>query len=134
MMMIIRRDGSLGFPGGKVNEGESFEDALARELYEEIGLEVHSDLVWRTEKQPSCSHNVTESLKSHLFIDEVVSATTFSSLIREYRYASHADEVQGLIFVETTREAIQNLRDNFKLAPTASEELEFLSTYFNGAE
>jgi A/G-specific adenine glycosylase len=45
-MLIVRRpqDGLLGglweFPGGKIEEGESAEDAVRREIMEEVGMEV----------------------------------------------------------------------------------------------
>ncbi len=40
VIMIDRWDGRIGFPGGTLEEGEPLEDALVREIYEEIGIRV----------------------------------------------------------------------------------------------
>ncbi|MBN2824229.1 MAG: NUDIX domain-containing protein [Campylobacterales bacterium] len=40
VIMIDRWDGRTGFPGGTLEEGETLEEALVREIKEEIGLNI----------------------------------------------------------------------------------------------
>jgi 8-oxo-dGTP diphosphatase len=39
-LVLVKPDGSLDLPGGRVEKGETLESALCREIYEETGLKV----------------------------------------------------------------------------------------------
>ena len=75
-LMTLRFDGTFGFPGGYIDDGETIEEGLSRELREEIGLDP-AQLVITPEDQ-LCSHLVTNhhghqgsNLCLHFFVKEV---------------------------------------------------------------
>ena len=61
IIMIDRWDGRIGFPGGTLEEGELLEDALKREVFEEIGIRV------KPEKCIGICSLETPKIRTHLY-------------------------------------------------------------------
>jgi U8 snoRNA-decapping enzyme len=61
VIMIDRWDGRMGFPGGTLEEGEPLEDALIREINEEIGIKV------KPEKVKEIVSFENEKIATHLY-------------------------------------------------------------------
>jgi 8-oxo-dGTP diphosphatase len=100
--------GKWEFPGGKVEEGESDEDALVREYYEELGVPVRTGALLGSAsfEHHGCIHTVNAyriyfssrsfSLREHT----------------EWRWAS-PEEIEELDFVESDRKLIPALKPYF---------------------
>lgn len=116
ILMNARWNGTWGFPGGMVEEGESLLQAAVRECEEEIGAKVGlADVEYK------CNHLVREGLTSHAFSCKVsydkLMEITKTAMIGE---ATHAEELNGVGLFDIDRHNFYKM----PLAPTVIEELE----------
>jgi len=65
-LMINRWDGTIGFIGGRIEKGEAFEEAVKREVFEEIGHELS------LKPEPIVAHDIGP-ITTHAFAVEVSS-------------------------------------------------------------
>jgi U8 snoRNA-decapping enzyme len=80
-LMINRSDGSIGFIGGKVEEGETLAEAAKREVEEEIGHKTNGSI------EPLVAHDIGP-ITTHAFIAEVA-YDKLRSLLKESVKGSH---------------------------------------------
>lgn len=68
ILLVHRWDGRIGFPGGKVDENETFLEAIKRELQEEVGLRenIKDDIVYSYE---------LSSINVHVFVHDLGTLT-----------------------------------------------------------
>jgi U8 snoRNA-decapping enzyme len=126
VLMLLRWDGCIGFPGGKVDSGEDLETALKRELREEINFNV--DL----RKAKLLCSLATESNDRHIHCYEynVGDESWFRHAITQAAQAEHfLSESQGCFGVQIAHfegggGIYDFLKNNFKA--TAKMELECL--------
>ena len=110
-MLVTRRlsgthlEGMWEFPGGKVDAGELHEDALRREIREELdaGIDVHELLLTTTHHYPE------RSVSLHFFRCTLTSAAT-AMLGQEMRWIRRA-ELDTLVFPPADRELIDLLSE-----------------------
>ena len=98
-------------PGGKIEEGESYEDAVHREIREEMGIEVY-DLVFLGEnkKEPSLDFKKDPGLTFH-FIDFVAKTNqteiTPNNEISEYGWFT-VESAFKLPLMDSTRNLLKD--------------------------
>ncbi|GFO42813.1 U8 snorna-decapping enzyme [Plakobranchus ocellatus] len=96
--MQMRFDGTLGFPGGLMDPGETPVQCLNRELYEEIGLNLTKHSFSDNEHVASYFHE-GKNLVLHFYIKEV-SAEEFCDLeANTLKAAEYGIETLGIIRV-----------------------------------
>ena len=70
--MQLRHDGKIGFPGGYVDDGETLESALRRELLEELGPGAASDRLAISETNYVVTHvHPDQRLCLHFYLKKI---------------------------------------------------------------
>lgn len=116
VLMTMRKDGHWGFPGGKVEEGESIFEAANRECLEEIDAGVQfNEVVY------GGNHLIREDFTSHFFTCEL----SYRQLVELVHTAmagnaTHGDEVNGVALFDIERQDFYKM----PLAHTVINELE----------
>ena len=137
ILLLMRWDARLGFPGGMVDEGESLLEAALREVQEEIHF-FHLDTTQSIEVQhhqkskllarlvPLVSHQVKPDLNVHFFSCEI--SVEERDYVRTHAHlAMHAGaEVAGVNFVhcfDRSEKGFSSLLTHGFFAPAVKEEL-----------
>lgn len=117
---VVRWTGSIGFPGGKVEPGETLQQGAARECLEEINYRVNPEAL-----ELFCSHEINPGFHSHLFLHEVTPEEIYE-LQKHSVDAEHARlEGAGVVVYHSTTASRKNILAT-PGAKTVFEELECL--------
>lgn len=119
-LMIMRRGGDLGFPGGKSEEGESLLQTARREANEEMNI---SPRLIPVDKSKIISVDETRKFECNLFLTPQTTRLVLDGVVNGAYKATHHNEVAGVLRINKTKAAIYNLLECHSLAPTVHEEL-----------
>jgi U8 snoRNA-decapping enzyme len=131
VLMVHRWDGTIGFPGGIVEEGENIRQALLREIMEEIG---HDITAYRNDAEFVCSHHVSSSLETHLFALKI-SFEEYRTIMQNFPQSKHVlSEITGLIsphFRNYPDHRVFNQFLNSNFAPGVKDEILALRNFLD---
>ena len=92
------------FPGGKLEEGESVQDCLAREVYEELGVRVRPAEFFRLEE-----HAYPEkTVRLHFYFCDWVSGNPEKRDCHDFRWI-RPEEMKDFNFIPADKEMIEAL-------------------------
>lgn len=118
--MNMRLDGTQGFPGGMVDEGETLRQAAVREVKEEINTYVSED-----DLVPVVTLTYSEDLNTHLFSCEI-SQELMDNIKHNYLLSTHGSmESSAFITHHITPSSFETILRS-QLAPTVRDELNVL--------
>lgn len=132
MLMQMRTDGRLGFPGGMVDPGENLWQALDREVKEELNYDISS--VGLT---PFCTHLINpgkkNELATHLFHKEISEGDMKYVIRNSVDSVDFIKENRGNFLMDLmydNKKYNKKLMKRSRLAKSVREELELVITYF----
>jgi U8 snoRNA-decapping enzyme len=134
MLMQMRTDGRMGFPGGMVDGEESLGEALLRELDEELGYTLNNHFMYTT---PFCTHLIApgskKELATHLFHKEVSEKDIRDIIKNSTKAVDFISENRGNFLVDVNHynhKYNKRLMRRSGLARSVREELELIFPYF----
>lgn len=98
---IEPRIGGVAFPGGYINSGETFQEALTRELFEETGINVSTDS-WNV-------FHVGDSIQSNRIL-----IFGISKEVSEINLNFKSDETQEVLLIDSLTSLTFPLHDDVK--------------------
>ncbi len=120
---MMRWDGSFGFVGGKVDEGETLKQAAIREVFEEVGSTIQAEQLTLL-----CSHEMIDGhfhQNTHVYLCKVTPKEMYTTQQNSVNSEHGKIESSGFNVVHMVDEAFSNL-PNLVWAGTAKEELNIL--------
>jgi len=118
-VLLIRRakdpgKGKLGMPGGFIDHGESAEQALTREIHEEVGIDASTMNYLMTAPNHYVYQGIAlpvMDLFFHVPLDAQPLIRTQESEVTDYLWTSLTDEILEQIAFPSNRKALEVYRD-----------------------